>query len=187
MIGVRNMRNFFIIDLMLTTPIYFTLPPILHFFAAFVCSECDMCCNSLEECNIPVRQKFQPYQSTFILLASVFAVLCVAWGVSRVLTTKRILPEPDYNALEAAGEESVYFFFLSDSKGGWLVTIATLFVQIAIFALFLNAASFDNGDGDFVYSWRCPLNTPECNNERVVGAYGWIMVSSFFCKCCVLK
>ena len=187
MIGVRNMRNFFIIDLMLTTPIYFTLPLILHFFAAFVCSECDMCCNSLEECNIPVRQKFQPYQSTFILLASVFAVLCVAWGVSRVLTTKRILPEPDYNALEAAGEESVYFFFLSDSKGGWLVTIATLFVQIAIFALFLNAASFDNGDGDFVYSWRCPLNTPECNNERVVGAYGWIMVSSFFCKCCVLK
>ena len=181
------MRNFFIIDLMLTTPIYFTLPPILHFFAAFVCSECDMCCNSLEECNIPVRQKFQPYQSTFILLASVFAVLCVAWGVSRVLTTKRILPEPDYNALEAAGEESVYFFFLSDSKGGWLVTSATLFVQVAIFGLFLSAASFDNGDGDFVYSWRCPLNTPECNNERVVGAYGWIMVSSFFCKCCVFK
>ena len=145
-----------------------------------------MCCNSLEECNVPVRQQFPPWLSTITLLASVFAALCVIWWLTRVLAAKRVLPEPEYNALEAAGEESVYFFFLSDSKVGWLVTIATLVVQILIFALFLNAASFDNGDGDFVYSWRCPLNTPECNNERTVDVFGWIMVSSFG-KCCVLK
>jgi len=142
---------------------------------AFVCLDCDMCCNSLEECNVPLRQRFDPWLSTMILLAAVFAALCVGWGVTRILTTKRVLPEPGYSALEAAGEESVYFFFLSDRKWGWLVTVATLFVQVAIFGLFLSAASFDNGDGDFVYSWRCPLNTPECNDERAVGAYGWIM------------
>ena len=44
--------------------------------------------------------------------------------------------------------------------------------------LISTAASFDNGDGDFVYSWRCPLNTPECNDERAVSAYGWVMVST---------
>ena len=132
--------------------------------------------NSLEECNVPLRQPFTPVESTVILLVTVFAGLCIAWVVSRMLTAKRIFKEPKHNAFEAAGEESVYFFFLSDSWGAWSVVIATLFVQIAIFGLFLNAASFDNGDGDFVYSYRCPVNTPECGDERAVGAYGWIMV-----------
>lgn len=148
------------------------------FATAFVCLDCDMCCNALEECNVPLRQRFPPWLSTMILLICCFAGLCVVWWIIRILTTKRILSEPGYSAFESAGEESVYFFFLADSKVGWLVTVATLFVQIAIFGLFLSAASFDNGDGDFVYSWRCPLNTPECNDERAVTAYGWVMVST---------
>ena len=170
-------RSFFISGINPNAP-----PPhdgrLFLFATAFVCLDCDMCCNALEECNEPLRQRFPPWLSTMILLICVFAGLCVVWWVIRVLTTKRILSEPGYSAIESAGEESVYFFFLADSKVGWLVTVATLFVQIAIFGLFLSAASFDNGDGDFVYSWRCPLNTPECNDERAVGAYGWVMVST---------
>lgn len=140
-----------------------------------VCPDCDMCCASTEECQEPVSQRFGALEGTCILIGCVAAALCVAWVIVRFLTYKHILPEPDFSAIDAAGEDSVYFFLLSNRKSGWLITVGTLVLQVAIFGLFLSAAAFDNGDGDYVYSFRCPLNTPECNDERAVGTYGWVM------------
>lgn len=142
---------------------------------AFKCTECDMCCNSLEECQEPHRQNYTAAEATGILVVAVFGAIYVAWIVVRFLVSKKILKESNSFAKKAAGNESVYSFFLSKSPLGWLIAGGTILIQVLVFALFLSAASFENDDGDFVYSWRCPLNTPECNDERAVGAYGWVM------------
>ena len=134
-----------------------------------------MCCNSLEECQEPHRRKYTAAEATGILVVGVFAAICAGWLVVRFLVSKKILKESNSFAKKAAGDESVYSFFLSKSPSGWLIAVGTILIQVLVFALFLSAASFENDDGDFVYSWRCPLNTPECNDERAVGAYGWVM------------
>jgi len=141
----------------------------------FICEECDMCCNSLEECQVPHRRQFTALEATGILVAGAFAAICVAWLIVRYLVLNKILRESESFAAKAAGAESVYSFFLSNQRRGWLIACGTITIQVLVFSLFLSAASFDNDDGDFVYSWRCPLNTPECNDERAVGTYGWVM------------
>ena len=144
----------------------------------FVCEECDMCCNSLEECQIPVSQKFDKFNG-WVLALGIIAVITAVLGVSgffiRFLVQRNILSPSKTNALNACGEESVYSFVLTRSYAGWIVTTGTLVIQIAIFALFLNASQFDNEISDWVYVWRCPRNTEECNSESTVGVYGWVM------------
>ena len=103
-----------------------------------------MCCNSLEECQVPLRQALTVAESTFALIAAVIVVLAIIWLIVRYLVIKEIIPEPTFIALDAVGEESVYCFFLAHAKGGWAVAVGTLSVQVAIFALFLSAASFDS-------------------------------------------
>ena len=144
----------------------------------FHCDGCDMCCNSLDECQVPVKQaldNFGGWVMAFIVAAVVIAVLAGAGVLIAFLVRKNVLSPSNTNARCACGEESVYSFVLTNSWTGWLVALGTITIQVAIFALFLNASIFDNELSDWVYSWRCPKNSEDCNDERHVGLYGWAM------------
>lgn len=141
----------------------------------FLCEGCDMCCNSLEECQEPLRPKVSGWPAAGLLAGGVCAGLLVFWVFLRVLVQHKIVCAPHSLAHLAAGEESVYSFLLARSVTGWWVAMATVAVQILLFGIFLRASDFDNGDGDFVYSYRCPRNSEECNDERAIGPYGWTM------------
>jgi hypothetical protein len=57
---------------------------------------------------------------------------------------------------------------------GWL-PLEPLSCKLLFSAFFINASDFSNDDGDFVYSFRCPLNSEGCSDEWAVSAYGWAM------------
>jgi Leucine rich repeat len=141
----------------------------------FKCTNCDICCNSLEECQAPIQsQSFDGNTYALIIVAIVLAVMLVVslliWFLAR---KKKVMPLSRMNAKDACGEESVYSFILSNSRSAWLLTCGTIVIQVMTFALFLSASSFDSEVSDFVYSWRCPRNSMECVDERNIDGYGW--------------
>lgn len=52
------------------------------------------------------------------------------------------------SAIKAAGDDSVYCFVLTKSKSGWLIALFTVFIQVMVFGLFLQASDFSNDDGE---------------------------------------
>jgi hypothetical protein len=113
----------------------------------FQCDGCDMCCNSLEECQEPIKQSFDDFGgwvSALILTAIVIAALGVSGALIMFLVRRNILSPSKTNARNACGEESVYSFVLTNSYAAWLVAFGTIAIQMAIFALFLNASMFNS-------------------------------------------
>lgn len=144
----------------------------------FECDGCDMCCNSLEECQVPVDPSFGGYNGwviALIITAIVLAALLVAGTLIYALVQQNKLAPSKTNARGACGDESVYSFVITNSYAAWILVIITIFIQIAIFALFLNASNFDSEISDFIYTWRCPRNSESCDDDSNVSIYGWIV------------
>ena len=144
----------------------------------FECDGCDRCCNTLEECQEPTKQSLDKFGGggiSFIITAFVTATLGISSALIMFLVRRNISSPSKANARSACGEESVYSFVLTKSHAAWLVAFGTIAIQVAIFALFLDASQFDSELSDWVYSWRCPRNSEECNDERNVSVYGWIV------------
>jgi len=136
----------------------------------FECDGCDMCCNSLDECQEPVRQlmdNFNGWVIAFIITAFVTAALALTGLCIKILVRKSIVAPSKTNAKSACGEESVYSFVLTNSYAGWMVVILAILIQVSIFALFINASLFGNELSDWVYSWRCPKNSETCNDGLI--------------------
>ena len=144
----------------------------------FVCENCDMCCNSFEECQVPVNTgaQLKGAGSTIAILifTSVLGFLTV-YGAAVCFLARKLewFPLSHTVAREACGDESVYSFVLSDSVISWLIAFGAVFIQAATYSLFINASLFSSDDSDWVYSWRCPRNSIECNDDRDLGALGW--------------
>lgn len=78
-------------------------------------------------------------------------------------------------ALDAIGNGSVYCFFLSRSWIAWIFAVVVMGIQTWILSLFVKAAEIDFTDDSsvFVYSWRCPRNSLECDNTADDDFTGW--------------
>ena len=85
-----------------------------------------------------------------------------------VLDRTRIVDRDAKYALDTIGSESVYSFFLSKSWFAWVTSFAVMGMQTWILTLFVDAAemTFSDGNSDFVYSWRCPRNSTNCDNTE---------------------
>ena len=111
------------------------------------------------------------YSAAVVIVAAVFGALIVVWGVLRHFAKRGKIRSSTSSAIKAAGDDSVYSFVFASKKAGWALVLLTVFIQVLVFGLFLQASDFSN-DGDFVYSFRCPRNNEECNDERAVTTYG---------------
>ncbi len=78
-------------------------------------------------------------------------------------------------ALDAIGNGSVYCFFLSRSWIAWIFAVVVMGIQTWILSLFVKAAEIDFTDDSsvFVYSWRCPRNSLDCDNTADDDFTGW--------------
>lgn len=142
----------------------------------FACDGCDMCCNAMEECQVPVANSdFSGWVSALLIAAYVLAFQIVTGFIVHFLVKKNVMRPSKTSARSACGDDSVYQFVLSHSVPAWIIMIATILIQLAIFALFLNASIFDSEISDWVYSWRCPRNTEACNDDNLVDNYGWVV------------
>lgn len=144
----------------------------------FECDSCDMCCNSLEECQVPITSsldRFDGYVLSLIIASFVIALLIVYGAIVKILVRRKVFSPSKTNARSACGEGSVYSFVLTKSYIAWTIAFLAVLIQVSIFALFINASQFNNEVSDWVYSWRCPKNSETCDDERIIGAYGWVV------------
>ena len=102
---------------------------------------------------------------------------------------------------ETIANESVYGFFLTTNKPGWLIALSVMAFQFYVFFFFVQAArkgmlyivtsymsvwssfdkpilfhpsDFSDDKSDFTYSWRCPRNSEECNYLADQTPIGWL-------------
>ena len=113
------------------------------------------CCNSLEECQEPVVPELDGFAAAGLIVAAVSGALVTVWIVLRHLAKRGRVRSSFSSAIKAAGDDSVYCFVLAKSKSGWLIALFTVFIQVMVFGLFLQASDFANDDGEICWSLTC--------------------------------
>ncbi len=87
--------------------------------------------------------------------------------------------EKDYKyALNSIGRESVYSYFVTGSRVGWLVAFTTLFIQFfsLIFFVIVSDANFRDYDKpQLQFTWRCPRESFRCINISHITLAGWFI------------
>ena len=75
------------------------------------------------------------------------------------------------------GNESVYSYFVTDKRLGWLGAFGTLVIQVAILIFFVNAseAKLQEDTIDIQFTWKCPRDSDECRNTADLKRIGWFI------------
>merc|ERR1712032_355741 len=69
-----------------------------------------------------------------------------------------------------------YQFFLGKSVVGWVIAMATMFAQLWMNYLFVQASEVDLSDdrSDLAYTWMCPRDADECEDTGDLSHRGWV-------------
>ncbi len=92
-------------------------------------------------------------------------------------TRSSILENDRQYALESVGRDSVYSYILSKSRFAWILSLAVAAFQSWALINFVRAApkDFTSDKSDWIYSWKCPRNSPECTDESDLNWEGWVI------------
>jgi len=166
------------------------------FETSLVCTECTMCCNSQGDCypqeeTVVQQVGFKNY--VFFALA-LLAILLVASGVLALalgaydkyrnrrvprenIRSPELTSRDEKYALSTIGEDSTYKFFQGKSWFGWMISLATVGVQIWMLFIFVSGAGIDVSDARsaLVYTWKCPRDRVECEFTGDVTLQGWVL------------
>jgi hypothetical protein len=91
-------------------------------------------------------------------------------------------------ALGKIGKNSVYSYFVTNSKFGWLAALTTVVIQIGILVFFIVAskANLQNDTIDIQFTWKCPRDTDVCENKADLTDAGWfiffVLMTAFLAK-----
>ena len=87
----------------------------------------------------------------------------------------------DEYALSKIGKNSVYSYFVTNSKFGWIAALTTVVIQIGILAFFIIASEANsnlrNEGKDVEFTWKCPRDKDECKNKQDLDGAGWFIFS----------
>jgi hypothetical protein len=85
----------------------------------------------------------------------------------------------DEYALSKIGKNSVYSYFVTNSKFGWIAALTTVVIQIGILVFFIMASEFNLQDDtiDIQFTWKCPRDKDECKNKQDLDGAGWFIFS----------
>ena len=86
----------------------------------------------------------------------------------------------DYKyTLNSIGKESVYSYFVTGSRVGWIVAFTTLLIQFfsLIFFVIVSDTNFrdENLQPQLQFTWRCPRDSDECINISGITLAGWFI------------
>ncbi|KAL7552708.1 hypothetical protein ACHAWF_015942 [Thalassiosira exigua] len=172
------------------------------FETPFWCEDCTMCCNMEENCYPTTEtdvQKlsevfprgFTTYMSfTWVFFLCVCAFCCVVALISfvydrcksksrRELGAQRQLSwlfrRDSAFAIKNIGEDSVYQFFLTTNRAGWVYALAVLGSQLWALFIFVIGAEFELSDdnSDLVYTFSCPRDQNSCYDRADLTWQGW--------------
>lgn len=148
--------------------------PLFHLPSLLSCPSCTMCCNSLEKCqeNKELKTRFW-IMAIFglpVFTASVRFIIVKA-GIDIFHVFNDIETEP-FHVLTL---DSVYCFILTKSIMAWILYLVTVVIQVLLFAEYIGASSVKSENTDWNFTFRCPRNTIECEDESSRTRNGWIL------------
>jgi hypothetical protein len=92
------------------------------------------------------------------------------------------------HALSKIGKNSVYSYFVTKSKFGWVAAVATVIGQAGILAFFIIASEANLQDDtiDIKFAWKCPRDTEVCKDTGIVSNQAWfiffVLMAAFLAK-----
>ncbi len=99
-------------------------------------------------------------------------------GRGNVLTrSEERLKEDDTYAMSRIGRESVYSYFVTESRVGWVVAFTTLGLQVLslIFFIIASEAKLQDDKIDIQFTWKCPRESDECRDTGDLTKAGWFV------------
>ena len=95
-------------------------------------------------------------------------------------TEERRIEEDEKYALGRIGKDSVYFYFVTETRVGWFVAFTTLGMQFAILIFFVIASevNFQDDNIDIQFTVKCPRDSDECRETADLNEYGWVIFST---------
>ena len=129
-----------------------------------ICDECTMCCNLDGFC-----QESQNLKIYIFIICLFFLPIAVAV----ILKFLHIFPEIDPSTIY--NKDSVYCFILTRNWIAEVIYFVTVTTQVLLFTIFLQASSFTSKETDWNFTFRCPKNDVECEDEDTSSTLGWTM------------
>ena len=94
------------------------------------------------------------------------------------------LEKARHKAARAIGEDSVYQYFLEGiltpagwPSPGWIFGTLTVFAQLLLIFVFIQAADIDLTNGTGRDYFKCPLHLDTCKEDLT--NYGWVLAYAF--------
>ena len=93
-------------------------------------------------------------------------------------SAKRRVEDEKY-ALKRIGKDSVYSYFVTDKKRGWLVAFVALGIQVWLLSFFVIASETNLQDDktDIQFTWQCPRDSDVCKDKSDLTSAGWAIFS----------
>ena len=93
------------------------------------------------------------------------------------LTLRR--EEDEKYALNRIGKDSVYSYFITPKRRGWVVAFGTVVVQVALLVFFVitSEANLQDGKTRIKFTWKCPRDSDTCDNKSRLNYAGWVIFS----------
>lgn len=129
-------------------------------------TDCGKCCNSENSCIDKNKLGIRPMYSMFIF-AVAFTIMVFCYTNKKKIMRTRLLQKFFQNNVQywqasdlIGKEKTVYHYFLTDNKVGWLIASITAAAQLATLFLFVVAADVSNNDSDvqckqFLFLFHC--------------------------------
>ncbi len=83
----------------------------------------------------------------------------------------------DKYALSRIGDQSVYSYFVTESRAGWLVAFTTLGIQVLTLIFFIMASEPNLQDDkiEIQLTWKCPRDSDKCRSTADLNGTGWFI------------
>ena len=100
-------------------------------------------------------------------------------GNAATRSTERRLEEDEKYALSRIGKDSVYSYFVTQKRRGWIVAFGTVAVQVALLVFFIIAseANLQDDNTDIQFTWKCPRDSDACDDKSDLTDAGWVIFS----------
>ena len=157
-----------------------------------LCESCSMCCNREDACfsmnSIAIEGHFEDYTQLswvyFLCIVGGFVIWLFVRLVYKRLKDRHesnilvpasqdpqaiaaIIKKEKRRAANIIGKDSVYKYFIEDGLRAWIISFASVGIQLWMCFVFITGSEYDfrKDTSDLVYTWQCPRDQVDCTDS----------------------
>jgi hypothetical protein len=146
--------------------------------ATIECNDCQICCNSDQECYEQGEQKMSVSAQIGIIVGSIVGLTVLCFFCFYPHQRRKLVqgrPIINRSPMDLCGKGSVYCLLLAGDWSGTALYGFTVFLQLGVFSLFIYSASIEQKMLPLFLT--CPPDSDECEDVRTVDPFGWITLA----------